>query len=193
MMNRRADGENGSTAKSPAQDAVIGRFTVTSCLSCQIRFCFLKQTLNFVTVSQHADRSEDQIWQTCVSLKHNKFCFNQSDRHAKCSLCFFHRIYVGLWICFCIKSKRNHFTRSSFMMCCRRNMVLKPSSLNIHAQEICMWRFISQCCFNILTSILGPGTNTAAVRKVKLIKTSLRGPGRGQVRGPAGAPFGPAL
>jgi len=32
MMNRRADGENGSTAKSPTQDAVTGQISFYSLL-----------------------------------------------------------------------------------------------------------------------------------------------------------------
>lgn len=33
MMNRRSDGENGSTVKSPNQDAVIGQTFLSSVLS----------------------------------------------------------------------------------------------------------------------------------------------------------------
>lgn len=71
MMNRRADGENGSSVKSPNQDAVIGQIFLSSFYKhcdrsswCLEQWCPLKhdsiKVVSVLTILQFADRSEDQ-------------------------------------------------------------------------------------------------------------------------------------
>lgn len=129
MMNIRSDSENGSTVKSLNQDAVIGQTFLSSVLSqspwivldasdsvpVAMLMCLSNndsiKVSSVLTVLQFADRSEDQIWHTCVSHEHDKYAMSSQANMQNAKFCQFVLLPPPyLCSCFFFKIGANHST-----------------------------------------------------------------------------------